>query len=237
MVAPVLPILNDMRSVPGLRWLLTEFDRHRSPKPGVQGTMQTMPRKAMLSCLGLCLACSHPLGSSRSRADATDVSPDGFSGQSGDAPIDMAGSQPDVVDSVPDIVAGGSEPGAGSFDSRESPAEAAMLGRDGFSSERADVLAWEVGNPWSDAGWIIDGPCSDNPSNLMQILATSVGRGFCSRTASSQYEGYINFDSEGRVILIVGYPAPVEKQAWVDSLAAYRWPCLANQTVLYGCSL
>jgi len=196
-----------------------------------------MPCKVMLSCLGLCLACSHPLGSSRSGADATDVSPDGVSGQSGDAQTDMAGSQLDVVDAVPDIVAGDSGPGADSFDSRESPAEAAMLGRDGFSSESADAPAWEVGNPWSDAGWIIDGPCSENPSDLMQILATSVGSGFCSRTASSQYEGYINFDSDGRVTFIFGYPAPVDKEAWVDSLAAYRWPCLAGQSVAYGCSL
>ena len=70
----------------------------------------------------------------------------------------------------------------------------------------------------------------------MQALATNLGSSFCSRTTSSQPEGYIKFDSEGRVTLINGYRVPADQEAWVDSLAAYRWPCLANQTIAYGCS-
>jgi hypothetical protein len=70
----------------------------------------------------------------------------------------------------------------------------------------------------------------------MQVLATSLGSLFCSRTATNQPEGYINFDSEGRVTSITGSRVPPDKAAWVDSLAAYRWPCLAGQTIAYGCS-
>jgi hypothetical protein len=197
--------------------------------------MRRMARKAMLSWIGLCLACSHPLGD-RSRADAADVSPDVTTGPSGDAPTDMAGSEPDAVDPMLDTAVGESKSGADTLDTRESQAEAAVTLRDGFSSEGTDVPSLEVDNPWSDAGWIIDGPCSDYPSNLLQILATSLNSPFCARTGSSQPEGDIGFDSDGRVTSITGYRVPDDKDAWVGSLAAYRWPCLAGQTIAYGCS-
>ncbi len=190
----------------------------------------------MLSWIGLCLSCSHPLGT-RGGADAAGVSPDAAVGSISDFPTDMAGSPPDGVDPVRDTAAGDSRPGAEAFDTRESQAEAAMSPRDGFSLDGADAPALEVSNPWIDAAWIIDGPCSDYPSNLLEILATSLGSPFCARTASSQPEGYIDFDSEGRVTLITGYRVPDDKEAWVDSLAAYRWPCLAGQIIAYGCSL
>ena len=105
------------------------------------------------------------------------------------------------------------------------------------SSNRGATDAADVRpNLWPDASWTIDGACGDNPNDLMQVLATSLGSSFCSRTASNQPEGYIYFDGEGRVTSISGYRVPADKQAWVDSLAAYRWPCLAGQTIAYGCS-
>ena len=197
--------------------------------------MRRMAHKAMLFWFGLCLACSHPLGS-RSGADAADVSLDGVGDPSTDAPTDIAGSKPDLVDPILDAAAGESSSGADTLDTRESLAEAAMPPRDGFSSEGTDAPALEVGNPWTDAGWIIDGPCSIYPSNLLQILATSLGSPYCARTGSSQPEGNIYFDSDGRVTGIAGYRVPDDKEAWVDSLAAYRWPCLAGQNIAYGCS-
>ena len=123
------------------------------------------------------------------------------------------------------------------YDSRESPSLETTHEGDGLSLDGADAADLEVSNPWGDAGWITDGPCSDNPSDLMQVLATSLGSPFCTRTASGQPEGYIDFDSDGPVYFITGYRVPADKVAWVDSLAAFRWPCLAGQTVAYGCSL
>jgi hypothetical protein len=190
----------------------------------------------MLSWIGLCLACSQPLGS-RNGVDAADVSPAGAGSPSNDALTDMAGSQVDDVNPVLDSAAENSMSGADVLDIRGGLGEAAMTPRDGFSSEGADAPALEVGNPWTDAGWSIDGPCSIYPSNLLQVLATSLGSPYCARTGSSQPEGNIYFDSDGRVTMIAGYRIPDDKEAWVDSLAAYRWPCLAGQNIAYGCSL
>jgi hypothetical protein len=192
-------------------------------------------RNATLSGIAFCLACTHPL-SGRSGTDAADVRPDGVVGPGSDAPADMAGTQPDEVDAAPDIAAGDFGPTVDSLDAPTDLPEAAIAPRDGSSSDGADAPALETGNPWLDSGWIIDGPCSDNPSNLMQVLATSLGSPFCSRTASSQPEGHIDFDSEGRVTIITGNRVPTDKEAWVDSLAAYRWPCLAGKIIAYGCS-
>jgi hypothetical protein len=123
------------------------------------------------------------------------------------------------------------------LDERTGLPETAIAPRDGSSSDGADTPSLETSDPWLDSGWIIDGPCSDNPSNLMQVLATSLSAPNCSRTASNQPEGYIDFDSEGRAIFITGYRVPADTEAWVDSLAAYRWPCLAGQIIAYGCGL
>jgi hypothetical protein len=118
----------------------------------------------------------------------------------------------------------------------DTSANKAVDEREALSPDGASTSASEVSDSRPDARQIIDGQCGDNPSDLMQVLATSLGSLFCSRTASNQPEGYINFDSEGRVTSITGSRVPPDKAAWVDSLAAYRWPCLAGQTIAYGCS-
>jgi hypothetical protein len=48
--------------------------------------------------------------------------------------------------------------------------------------------------------------------------------------------GYIVLDGEGRVInnSIFG-AAESSKQAWLDSLAYYRWPCLAGESISFAC--
>ena len=202
----------------------------------MENLWQGMVGKAMLACFGFCFACTHPLGN-RSGADAADVRRDGVVGLGGEAPADMAYAQPGEVDSAPDSAAGDSGAAADLLDGHTSLTETAMATHDGLSSDGGDAPALETSNPWLDSGWIIDGPCSDNPSNLMQVLATSLGSPFCSRTASNQPEGYIDFDSDGRVTSITGDRVPADKDAWVASLAAYRWPCLAGQIIAYGCSL
>lgn len=161
----------------------------------------------MLLWFGFCLACTHSQGRG-SLADAADVAAGDASGPSSGALVDMLEVPQDGWDRQPS------------------------------SSDGADTATAgpESSNPWLDAGWIIDGPCSDNPSDLMQVLATSLGSSFCARTASSQPEGYITFDSDGQVTLISGYRVPANTEAWVDSLATYSWPCLAGQTIAYGCS-
>jgi hypothetical protein len=73
---------------------------------------------------------------------------------------------------------------------------------------------------------------------IMLLLADKRGRPACYPTTSSTPEGYIDFNGEGRVLMItiadVGTP---ETQAWADSLAGVRWPCMASQTLGYGCAL
>ena len=48
--------------------------------------------------------------------------------------------------------------------------------------------------------------------------------------------GYIVLDGNGRVIdnTIFGVSDSV-KQAWLDSLADYRWPCLAGERIPFAC--
>jgi len=84
------------------------------------------------------------------------------------------------------------------------------------SEDAADVKLDGVTGPDSDAAveildgaGVIDGQCSDNPSDLMDALALSLGSSFCSRTSSSQPEGYISFDSGGRVSYTSGYRVPI----------------------------
>jgi hypothetical protein len=48
--------------------------------------------------------------------------------------------------------------------------------------------------------------------------------------------GYIVLDSEGRVIDNSVFAADeFAKQAWLDSLAYYRWPCLAGESIPFTC--
>jgi hypothetical protein len=48
--------------------------------------------------------------------------------------------------------------------------------------------------------------------------------------------GYVVLDGEGRVIdnTIFG-SADSRRQAWLDSLADYRWPCLAGERIPFAC--
>jgi hypothetical protein len=47
--------------------------------------------------------------------------------------------------------------------------------------------------------------------------------------------GAVVLDADGRVIDNTGLDGAT-KQAWLDELAAQRWPCLAGQTLGYACS-
>ena len=46
--------------------------------------------------------------------------------------------------------------------------------------------------------------------------------------------GEVIIDSEGRVIDNTRLSS-ASKQAWLSSLADYRWPCLAGQSLQYSC--
>ncbi len=47
---------------------------------------------------------------------------------------------------------------------------------------------------------------------------------------------YVVVDGEGKVIdNSIPFDTPDKKQAWLDSLADYRWPCLAGQTIFFFC--
>ena len=75
--------------------------------------------------------------------------------------------------------------------------------------------------------------------NALADAALGVARlGSCApATIGTSAEGEIVLDSEGRVIDNTGqrYRATSSKQAWLDSLANDRWPCLAGQTIPYQC--
>jgi hypothetical protein len=121
-------------------------------------------------------------------------------------------------------------------------------------AESADVSC-DVGNTFADSGspdaanaavdtqLVMDGPwCFDSAETLLPFLASSLGLGSdgCQRTLPTPLispEGYILLDNEGRVTSIDGWRVPADKQAWVDSLAGYRWPCLAGETIYYGCTV
>jgi hypothetical protein len=46
----------------------------------------------------------------------------------------------------------------------------------------------------------------------------------------------VRVDSNGKVIdSSIPFNTVSEKQAWLDSLADYRWPCLAGQTLFFYC--
>ena len=88
---------------------------------------------------------------------------------------------------------------------------------------------------------IVDMQCDDSARSLLDFLEPSLGKS-CYPATSSWWEGFIGVDADGRVYYISssGAPAnpvaPADPQAWIDSVANYRWRCLAGQTVYYGCS-
>ena len=184
----------------------------------------------------LCVACTHPL-SGKIGSDAAGARPDAVAGpdSSPEALADLASSHPDAADSSPDtIVQWDYGSLADAPDSGADLPEAAIFAQDGPSP---DSPATETNNPWLDAHWSISGGCSDNPLDLMQALAIAMGRPHCSRTVmTGYYEGIIMFDATGRVTYITGDYEPTDPQGWVDSLAPYQWPCLASQTIAYGCA-
>ena len=89
---------------------------------------------------------------------------------------------------------------------------------------------------------IVDMQCDDSARSLLELVETSLGKS-CGRATSSWWEGFIGVDADGRVYYISssGAPAnpvaPADPQAWIDSVANYRWRCLAGQTIYYGCSV
>jgi len=190
----------------------------------------------LLSAVSLCLACTQT-SARKSMADAAGVRPDGEAGLGSDASVDRALSPPDQAIPALDTAAGNAEAATDLPGERADLAEIDGTQPDGITPDSPDSAEGETGKPGTDSGGILDGPCRDNPSDLMQVLATSIGSSFCSRTASTQPYGFIGFDGEGQVTFINGNHVPVDKDAWVASLATYRWPCLANQTIAYGCSL
>jgi hypothetical protein len=47
---------------------------------------------------------------------------------------------------------------------------------------------------------------------------------------------YVVVDGEGKVIdNSIPFGTADGKQAWLDSLADYRWPCLAGQKLFFSC--
>ena len=197
-----------------------------------------MVRNLAFPLMFLCVACTHPLSGKRG-SDAAGAGPDAVAEADSfaEALADLAGSQPDLVDVAPDAIVRDYGALADARDSGADLPEAAILAQDGASPDSPDAPVTETNNPWLDAHWSISGGCSDNPSDLMQALAIARGVAYCTRTVmTSYYEGIIIFDSTGRVAYITGDYVPADPQGWVDSLAPYRWPCLASQTIAYGCA-
>ncbi len=86
-----------------------------------------------------------------------------------------------------------------------------------------------------------DGDC--DPATLWRALGTAGGFLVC-REASPHLDptekpgpgrGAVVLDADGRVIDNTGLEGAA-KQAWLDDLAAQRWPCLAGETLGYSCS-
>jgi hypothetical protein len=200
---------------------------------------------AILLWASLGLACSQPLKAKPSR-DAENAPADAagpgdtaaIDDTATDGPADGVADRPDAFEALPDGLHGDPSPLADARDSTSELAETASLLRDGSLTDTVDVPAAET-SLWADAHWMIDGACSENPPDLMQVLAASLESHEirCTRTAVSDPEGYIDFDNDGRVRGIIGRRIPGDPNGWVMSLAGYRWPCLANQTIGYGCGL
>jgi hypothetical protein len=77
------------------------------------------------------------------------------------------------------------------------------------------------------------------PSTLWDQVGSSailtLGDHLCERSLKPD-TGHIVLDGEGRVIdNTIFAPAESSKQAWLDSLADYRWPCLAGESIPFTC--
>ena len=75
--------------------------------------------------------------------------------------------------------------------------------------------------------------CNDSADTLLKFLGSSLGANYyCGRALSTGWsEGVIDLNSEGQVTYIRDeFNRIDDPQAWVDSLSAYRWPCLAGRS-------
>jgi hypothetical protein len=87
-----------------------------------------------------------------------------------------------------------------------------------------------------------DGACGDEYP-LWQAIASGPGIGYCFRPGDGGVEEWhVVLDGDGRVVdnSFFGCDSdggcnPARLQNWLASLAGYRWPCLASQTIGYDC--
>ena len=119
-------------------------------------------------------------------------------------------------------------------------------GTGGLGSGGGSVLQGGSGGNWndgsaSDSGGqsLVDGSCGDRMNLLLDtIWNTPTGRGVgCELTTKDGggYSGQVVLDQEGRVIDNTGIDDAASRQAWLDSIADQRWPCLAGQVLQYLC--
>lgn len=157
------------------------------------------------------------------------------------AGADSGAMQPDSIDLVSDVEEALTEAAMPLADVDVSQLDAADLASFVPDSPALDVAGG--GSPDLailnlDAQSIVDVQCDSSAESLLSFLAPSIGKSTCYRTVlavGNTYEGLIDLNYEGQVVYIFGNPEPADSQAWIDSLAAYRWQCLAGQTIYYGC--
>jgi hypothetical protein len=87
-----------------------------------------------------------------------------------------------------------------------------------------------------------DGLCDLEKAGSSVAAATGVD--FCSVATANDYANYaVAVDGEGRFVELLGMPAGTPalkgsaRQAWLNSVANDRWPCLAGQTVFFSCQI
>lgn len=70
------------------------------------------------------------------------------------------------------------------------------------------------------------------------VSSGAVGFGYClpGSFAGGILFGDVVINKDGQVVDITGISSKA-KRAWLDGLAEQRWPCLANQTITYSCSI
>ena len=189
----------------------------------------------------LFLACSDPGGreggadSGTSVADAADAPSDRYEAMAPDAALPEGDLGLDAPSS--DIYVGEV---ALAFDAVAVDSTGVIP--DGLRLEAGDSGHLDQATADADAQSFVDMQCDGSAQSLLDLVASSVGKEHCGRATSSFWEGYIGVDGDGRVYHISsngapGNPvAPADPQAWIDSLATYRWHCLAGQTIYYGCN-
>ena len=124
---------------------------------------------------------------------------------------------------------------------------AALVFLTGCGGQSAHQGAGGAGGSGADAssdlspsdGTSTDAMCdTDSLWSAVADAALGVARlGFCAPAGTVSPYGQIALDSTGRVVDNTGttYQSTSSKQAWLDSLANDRWPCLAGQTIPYQC--